>query len=305
MKDIFKLMKFINSELQKKKINIKFNKTSYRSIASFLYFNCDTKITIGKIEIVYRPDECLKIMFSSGNEINENISNLDIIEEIRSILMEFVNDEEPICSYNIKDAENTAPAYVIEWDFVNPEQRIFYLAERQIGSHRKIIDNLILYGKRNIHNYANESILSLAKEPDSKVHGVYMGTVPSFWKSDNLSEIELFEEIRKWISTKYLTMNFEDFDEQKEECYGLDYLKYLTKKFGVLFASLSDEDASLESESFDAWYAYYDNYIKDILSERERKRLNKKLALGEDVTGLIPSWEEYKSDEMQLKRNIS
>lgn len=303
MKDIIKLMKFINSELQKEKINIKFNKTSYCKITVFL--NSDLGNTIGKIEIVYRPDECLKIMFSSESENAWDILNSVIIEEIRKILMEFVDDEEPICSYNIKDAENIIPALVIEWDFVSPEQRILSLAERQAGSHRKIIDNLILYGKRNIHFYTNEAMLSLAKNPESKVHGVYMGTVSSFWQSDNLSEIELFEEIRKWISTKYLTMNFEGFEDQKEECYGLDYLKYLTKKFGVLFANLSDQDDSLESESFDAWYSYYANYIKDVFSERDRKRLNRKITLGEDVTGLIPSWEEYKSNGTQLKKNIS
>lgn len=304
MKDIIKLMKFINSELQKKKMNIKFCKTSYCSITSFLYFNCGTKIPIGKIEIVYRPDECLKIMFSSGDGISEDISSLDIVEEIREILMEFVADE-PICSYNIKDAKNINPAYVIEWDFVSPEQRIVSLAERQAGSHRKIIDNLILYGKRNIHFYTNEAMLTLAKNPESKIHGIYMGTVSSFWKSDNFSEIELYEEIRKWIGTKYLTMSFEDFKNQKEECYGLDFLKYLTKKFGVLFANLSDEDDSLESESFDDWYTYYDNYIKAVLSERDRKKLNKRLSLGEDVRDLIPPWSEYKNNGMQLKRNIS
>ena len=163
----------------------------------------------------------------------------------------------------------------------------------------------MLFGKRDIHNYTNEEMLMLLKDQEFKVPGIYMGTVSSFWRSDNLSEIELYEEIRRWISTKYLTMRFESFEEQKEECYGLDYLKYLTKKFGVEFASLANSQDSLESESFNSWYAYYDDYIKNIFSERDRKRLNKKISLGEDVTGLIPSWEEYKINGMQLKKDIS
>lgn len=303
MKNITKLMKFINSELQKEKINIRFCKTSYCRLTSVFCFNYIFNNTIEKIEIVYRLDECLKIMFKFRRDCKSNLVNTDIIEKIKKILKDFLS-EELICSYNIKDAENIVPAYAMEWNFIDPEQRISFLAERQIASHRKTIDNLMLYGKRDIYNYTNKEMILLFKNPDFKVPGIYMGTVCSFWESDNLSEIELYEEIRKWINTKYLTMNFENFEKQKEECYGFDYLKYLTKKFGVEFASLLNEKDALESESFNSWYSYYDNYIKNIFSQRDRKRLNKKMSLGEDVTNLIPSWKEYKNSGKQLKKDI-
>ena len=147
----------------------------------------------------------------------------------------------------------------------------------------------------------------------TKIHGEYCPTKVF----DEIKEIhiqhmyepELYNVIKhfnEWEDMYYDDIYFslkEDLTDE-DKLYAKEYLMYQTKKFGVEFSDNAENKPIEESESYKAWYEFYDNYY-DRFSEETRDWMIYKIAIRRaakaDYSKYLPNgnWQDYKvtSDE--------
>ncbi len=79
-----------------------------------------------------------------------------------------------------------------------------------------------------------------------------------------------------------------------EAQYNLEYLVYFTRKFGVEFSKEPSESEHVErSESFNAWFGFWNNHFNSMSPETYNQFVNDRFA-GKDISEYMPtgSWKD-------------
>lgn len=135
----------------------------------------------------------------------------------------------------------------------------------------------------------------------TKIHGEYC-TDDIFTDKDvlhikYLSEPELYNVIKHYNDWKEIS--YEDFDRweinksytDEDILYAKEFLMYQTKRFGVEFKANYENIPIEESQSYKAWYEFYDNYynkFSDYYRDKMIENISFKRAENEDFKELIP-----------------
>ena len=101
---------------------------------------------------------------------------------------------------------------------------------------------------------------------EEKIYGIYPGTVTCIEEANNYNEVELFLMIEIFESHmkncyKGLYKGAIDDEQIAEKEYGLEYLRYLTRKFGVEFPTPTLGQHVPKTESYNKWLNYYAEYV--------------------------------------------
>ncbi len=254
-------------------------------------------------QINYNPGEkmIVKLKLNKGN-VNKSVSKYSTAEKFVNDLIHAINifiNEHPLCSYSLTYRDFEEQNKVIEWNLKQPEERISTLMERQICSRGEIIDNLELYGNRDINNYIDLEEVAMMNRIDDgiPIYGITLYRDPAMpiLSVDCLTEQELFAFINFYMNklNKMKKLSKEELRSvygyyTKDVEFYVYYLIYQTKRFGVEMPKL-DPYRKIESKSFDEWFEYW----KEKMEENENRKLN----------GLepieIPSWRKSKNKSLK------
>lgn len=129
----------------------------------FIIEYCHMSLTLdgNDIFIIFKPNEFLLISATK-----------EILTELYPILREIMNDEEPICGYDLQlQGNNDTNDYKtsIEWDVKDHEERLRYLINnRDRAFPYSKIHNIRLFNSKNVEDYL-----------DARVYGEYPGCIES------------------------------------------------------------------------------------------------------------------------------
>jgi len=92
------------------------------------------------------------------------------------------------------------------------------------------------------------------------------------------------------------------FDLTEEE-YALEYMVYQTTKFGVELEEPTIDNHVIATPSYKAWYKFYDNHFKNILTDIEWNEFQRAQQKGLDTTVFMPkgNWKETIEEPLQKK----
>ena len=153
----------------------------------------------------------------------------------------------------------------------------------------------------------------------NKVKG--MGLIMIYNTFDNPKALEELDEIDIWKKIDNLGGSIfwaiHDSDKpwtQKvskqdliEAQYNLEYLVYLTRKFGVEFTKEPSAAEHVErSESYNAWYRFWHNHFGSMSPEKYNQVVDDKFS-GKDISKYMPSgsWKDsLKSEEKKLVHKL-
>ena len=90
------------------------------------------------------------------------------------------------------------------------------------------------------------------------------------------------------------------FDLTEEE-YALEYMVYQTTKFGVELEEPSIDNHIVPTPSYKAWYKFYYNHFKNVLTDREWNEFQQAQKNGSDTTAFMPkgNWKDIMEEPLQ------
>ena len=74
-----------------------------------------------------------------------------------------------------------------------------------------------------------------------------------------------------------------------EEQYALEYIVYQTTKFGVELPAPEIDKHITATPSYNAWYKFYSNHFKDILTDEQWNAFQQAQRNGQDASAFMPS----------------
>ena len=141
-----------------------------------------------------------------------------------------------------------------------------------------------------------------------KIYGIYPGCIKDVDAINNMSEIDLWLTIdglgyHIWYCNHQIAHERIERVDLTEEQYAMEYMVYQTKKFGV---ELSEPEIGKHIEpsmSYAAWYSFYSNHFKNVLSDEEWNAFMNAKNLGEDISKYLPqgSWKDSLEKEKTIK----
>ena len=143
----------------------------------------------------------------------------------------------------------------------------------------------------------------------TNIYGLYQGSLNKeiLKRINQISELDLWLLIYSAESEIFWRNNenrmFEiDQKEMEEAQYGLEYLIYQTKKFGVELNEPKEYEHIEKSDSFLSWYQYWREFVFSI-NINVKNMILKLREKGEDISEYLPksSWKE--TYEKRLKKD--
>lgn len=137
-----------------------------------------------------------------------------------------------------------------------------------------------------------------------RIYGIDPGSISEVEKINNLDEIDLWLTIdglgyHIWYCNHAMSHGRIDKVDLTEEQYALEYLVYQTRKFGVELPEAEEGKHLVGTPSYYAWYSFYSNHFKNVLTDKEWEQFQILKAKGEDVSKYLPSgsWKELLDSE--------
>ncbi len=219
-----------------------------------------------------------------------------ILKQLKPLLKQVMQNNEPICSYDlhIKPSENNISLTTIEWDLKNPKKRIEELKKNLAYSNNYKIKNFEIW-----NNFEQEN---------ERIYGIDPGNIKDVEQINNLNELELYLAIDTlktyiWKKRYDMIMGKTSKIDLTEEQYALEYMMYQTKKFGVCFPKATAHRHISATTSYIAWYNFYDNHFKNILTDDQWNDFQKALKEKQDISKYKPTgkWNDRQITEPKKK----
>ncbi|MCL2094736.1 hypothetical protein FWH13_01315 [Candidatus Saccharibacteria bacterium] len=220
---------------------------------------------------------------------------------------------EPICQYDESNPARTT----IEWDLIDPENRLSEIVNGGGVFAQQKIENVVLFGERKLADYENEdakkanAYAEAERIKNARIYGIDAGSC-DVERIKVATEWELFLEYYSITKVAwYLNhdgsrdhsrgrISDKDWDSMQdglaEMQYDIEYLMYaIAKKIGIDVPEPEvDKHILPDREMFTKWYRFYDNHFMHTLSDGQKRAFEAKCKKGEDVSEYLPSgnWRE-------------
>lgn len=289
--------------LLEQKYGSNFESNSFKAITG----NIQGFINKKKIIIHFKPDECLSISTSPTSK--------DLLNELLPLLKNVMGNAEPICSYDLQsdglEEQDSLPT--IEWDTVNPDERLKEIINGQAFSENSKIHNLKLYNSKKIEDYLESEQEKEERTKNARIYGIDPGCLKDVATINNLSEVDLYFAIEAMEAhiwrcrheMKYGRIPQIDLTEEK---YALEYMIYQTTKFGVELPNPTLGQHIPITPSYNAWYSFYSNHFKNVLTDEQWIAFRKAQKSGQDTSEFLPSghWSDLlSSKEKTIKKALN
>lgn len=217
----------------------------------------------------------------------------------------------PIISYDMNHAgkgQNLVKP-TVEWDVVDPEGRIKEIVNGRAFPDKPEITNIKLYGSKLVDDYLETKEEIEERIKNTRIYGKDTGSIQDVEAVNNLSEVELFFQINAlgghiWRCKHEMAHGRIEHVDLTEEQYALEYMVYLTTKFGVEIPEPEMDKHVEGTESYRAWFKFYNDHFNG-MSESEWESFVRVRQNGGDVTPYMPtgSWKDLleKGPKKELK----
>lgn len=253
-----------------------------------------------RFHITFKGGEYLLISTSSDGKA--------ILDELLPTLTEVMGNEKPICSYDLqcsgteeKDAEPT-----IEWDVVAPESRIKEIVNGRAFSDGAKVLNLKLYNGKDVSDYLESEKEKEERIKNARIYGIDPGSIQDVERINNLSEVDLYFMIDDmdahiWRCKHDMAHGIIPEIDLTEEQYALEYMVYQTTKFGVELPKPEIDKHITATPSYNAWYKFYSNHFKDVLTDEQWNAFQQAQREGQDTSAFMPSghWTDLLEEPVQ------
>ena len=113
-------------------------------------------------------------------------------------------------------------------------------------------------------------------------------------KINNLSEVDLYFAIDAmgghiWRCKHDMAHGRIPEIDLTEEQYALEYMVYQTTKFGVELPEPEIDKHITATPSYNAWYKFYSNHFKDVLTDEQWNAFQEAQRNGQDTSAFMPS----------------
>lgn len=241
-----------------------------------------------RIKITFKPNNYLLISTASTSK--------EILDELSPILKEVMGNVAPICSYDLQSEgiEEKDSLPTIEWDIKDPESRLINIINGRAFSDDSKIHNLTLYNSKKIEDYLESEQEKEDRIKNARIYGIDPGCIKDIETINNLSEVDLYFNIdaigaHLWHCKHEMAHGrIEEFDLTEEQ-YALEYMIYQTTKFGVEFPEPTIDKHIIATPSYQAWYNFYSNHFKNILTDEQWNAFQEAQKTGQDTSAFMPT----------------
>ena len=270
-------------EYLRTKFDERFNSDFLSGIDGSVHGSIDSN----RFYITYKPNDFLVVTF--GEEGRETL------KELAPILKEVMNDNEPICSYDMVSRDdnegNVKPT--IEWDLNDPEGRIKQIVNGRAFSDKPMILDFKLYNGKEISEYLETKEEEEERVKNAKIYGVYPGNIPNTELVDKLNALSLYlmiDSVGGYIWSQRHAMSHGRIPEVDltEDQYALEYLVYKTTKFGVELPAPEIDKHVTATESYWKWFNFYKDHC-DSLTSQQIEEYVAAVDKGEDISRFMPT----------------
>lgn len=226
-----------------------------------------------------------------------------LLDELLPLLKVALNSIDPICSYDFQVGDDQT-ASIMEWNFENPEGRLNDIATGRAFVPNYYLKRFKLYGKGDIAAFQSNNRISF-----SRIHGIYPGLETNVDYVNSLSEVDLYfaiDAVEKHIEKCQHDMAYNsklkiDLTEQE---YFLDYMIYLTTKFGVKLPAPEEGKRIQITMSYNAWFNFYANHFNNVLTEEQWWEFCAARRSGNDISSYLPKghWTDSLGENIPPKR---
>lgn len=245
-----------------------------------------------KFLITFIEDFCLLLSVEPNAE--------SIIDYMKPTLKIVMDKQEPILRYALQEADKTEAesSPTIEWDIKDPESRIRDIVNERGFSRKTKIHNIVILNGKKIEDYMETPEERQRVLDNAKIYGIYPGSIKDVSKIEALSEVDLYFLIDAlgghiWNCRHQMSHGLIPPIDLTEEQYALEYLVYMTRKFGVELEEPEYQSHVSNTPSYRAWFQFYDDHFKSMTDEEWNEFKSLKDA-GEDVSAYMPkgSWKD-------------
>lgn len=271
-------------QLLEKKYGERFEADFLSSLTGGVSGSFDSK----RILITFKSDEFLLISTSADGK--------DVLEQLLPTLTEVMGGISPICSYDLQNVgtEEKDVKPTIEWDIVDPEDRIKKIVNGRAFSDGSKTLNLKLYNGKDVSDYLESKQEKEDRTKNTRIYGIDPGCISNVEKINNLSEVDLYFAIdvlgeHIWRSNHDMAYGrIPEFDLTEEQ-YALEYLVYQTTKFGVELPDPEIDKHITATPSYNAWYKFYADHFKYTLTDEQWDAFQLAQIEGKDTSMFMPS----------------
>lgn len=245
--------------------------------------------------------------------ISTSSQTREVLDELLPVLKEVMGNNEPICSYDLQSEgmEEKDSMPTIEWDVKDPEGRLKDIVNGRAFSENAKIHNLKLYGSKKVEDYLESEQEKEERIKNARIYGIYPGSIQNVEEINNLSEVDLYLTIDAlgahiWRCQHEMAHGRIPKIDLTEEQYALEYMVYQTRKFGVELPEPTIDKHISATPSYIAWYEFYSNHFKNVLTDEEWDAFQKARAAEKDTSVFMPfgSWTDLLEKKMNLKNQL-
>lgn len=238
----------------------------------------------------------------------------DVLTTLQPLLTEVMKNQEPICSYDLqtKGTEENDAMPTIEWDIKEPEKRIKEIVNGRAFSDESKLNNLKLFGNREIKNYIESEEEKEERLKNARIYGIDPGCIKDVESINNLSEVDLYFAIDAmgghiWRCQHDASHGRIPPVDLTEENYALEYMSYQTTKFGVELNEPEIDKHITPTPSYNAWYNFYNNHFKHVLTDEQFQKFLDEKRKGNDVSAYMPTgfWADSLKNHPQKQKKAN
>ena len=148
----------------------------------------------------------------------------------------------------------------------------------------------------------------MSNENKTRIYGIDPGSIKDVDAVNNLNEIDLWMTIDAlgyhiWYCNHEMAHERIDRVDLTEEQYAMEYMVYQTKKFGVELRDPEEGKHIEQSPSYMAWYQFYSNHFKNVLTDEEWNKFMLAKKNNEDITPYLPegNWKDFMGKAKVIK----
>lgn len=148
----------------------------------------------------------------------------------------------------------------------------------------------------------------MSSENKKRIYGIDPGSIKEIDKINSLDEIDLWMQIDAlgyhiWYCNHAMAHGRIEKVDLTEENYAMAYLVYQTIKFGVELPEPEEGKYIIPTPSYYAWYSFYSNHFKRVLTDKEWEEFTYLKSKGEDISKYLPkgSWKDLLDPEKTIK----
>ena len=255
-----------------------------------------------RIVITFWPHDSIVVSAKEGSTLDKLVP----------VLTEVMDNIGPMCKYKTVDYGQSEPDLTfMEWDIKDPDKRLKELInDRGYEDGTTLVDFELLNGKQ-MTDYLDTEEEKREIMKNARIYGIDKGCLkdPEVVNNLNAADLYLTIETLYGIIMRARRINSLPFVKEKvdltEELYGLDYLLYQTKKFGVEVSEPKYPRHIIVGESFQKWFQFYKNHF-DQFTDEQWEAFNELKTRGGNVTEFMPvgDWrdsQEEKPTERTMK----